>query len=718
MHAIRHLISILAMAITFAATTVGAGAQDLYDPGTLRTFTLTFHDADWLARLRNNYASETNILADLVVDGVTYPSVGVRIRGNTSYTQLPAGSEKFSLKIETDFVDANQDLMGYDNLNLNNGFRDPTFSREVVYNNYVAQFIPNPRANHVLLTLNGQNWGVYINVQQADKRMLRDYFANADGVRIGCSNNPNGPGLAYNGPNAAGYTAYQVLGDGGLADPIAGLITLTNSLSNEPLATWPNIDAVFAIDPSIWSVVQENFLSDDDSYVNKGCDFLTYRDPLDNRTHLMQRDANETFTQTSWAITRNFTQINKPVLNRVLAVPELRQRFFAHYRTVRRDLSWAHFEPLFTAQRNLIDAAVQADPKKLYSYTLFQNNFTSTVNMPISGLGGGTIIGLQQFVTQRASFLDGSTELLANGPTIGSVQASNTAPDPGTPVWITAAVTANGSTIAQVELHYRLGLAGVYQRTLMFDDGVSGDGLAGDGVYGSLLPVAATAGQRVSWYVAATATNAFASLSFRPELAERGPNLIEYSLGAGDGMRITEWMYSGASGEFIEFTNLTDQPIDLSGWSMDDGNATPGAFSLSGAGILQPGEAVVVTEAVDTQFRSDWALAPDTKVIGQLGVIGGNNLGRADQIHLYDASGTLVDRLEYGDQTIVGSIRTLNRSGLAPCAAIGQNDVSLWVLATVGDAYGSAAATTADVGTPGRYVAVGCSMFEDGFEGP
>lgn len=718
MSAFRRFAALLVAIVASGAAMTPVLAQDLYDPATLRTFALTFHDADWLARLRNNYASETNILADLVVDGVTYPSVGVRIRGNTSYTALPVGSEKFSLKIEMGFVDANQDLLGYDNINLNNGFRDPTFSREMVYNNYVAQFIPNPRANHVLVTLNGQNWGVYINVQQPDKRMLRDYFANADGVRIGCSNNPNGPGLAYNGPNPASYTAYQVNNDGGLPDPLAGLIAVTNVLSNEPLISWPNIDALFAIDPSIWSVVLENALTDDDSYVNKGCDFVTYRNPLDNRTHLMQRDANETFTQAGWAITRNFTATNKPVLNRVLAVPELRQRFFAHYRTVRRDLTWTHFEPLFTAQRNLIDAAVQADPKKLYSYTLFQNNFSSTVNMPLPGLAGGNIIGLQQFVTQRATFLDGSPELLANGPTITSAQASNVAPDPGSPVWITASVAANGSAIAQVELHYRPSLAAGYLRTLMRDDGASGDGGAGDGVFGALLPVTATAGQRVAWYVAATATNAFASLTFLPELAERGPALVEYTLGDVDGMRVTEWMYSGVSGEFIEFTNLSDQPIDLAGWSMDDSNATPGAFDLSSAGIVQPGEAVVVTEALASQFRSDWGLSAQVKVIGELGVTTGNNLGRGDQIHLFDAAGVLVDRLEFGDQTIVGSIRTQNRSGHAPCAAIGQDHVLLWELAAVGDAYGSVASTTADVGTPGSYLAVGCIVYTDGFEGP
>lgn len=700
---------------------VPARAQDLYDTSLLRTFKLSFHDSDWKELLRDNYVSETMILADLEVDGVSYPDVGVRIRGNTSYVALPQGSEKFSLKIKMDHVIPGQELMGYDNINLNNGFRDPTFLREVVYNNYVARFVPNPRANHVQLELNGESWGVYINVQQPDKRMLRDYFTNADGMRIKCANRPNGPGLAYNGPSAAGYTVYEIQNDGGLVDPIAALIAVTFSLSNEPLASWPNIDTVFAIDPSIWSVVLENAFSDDDSYVNKGCDFMAYRDPIDGRMHLLQRDANETFAQTNWAITRNFNATNKPLLSRVLAVPELRQRYMAHYRTVLAEMNWDHFGPIFNAHRNLIDAAVQADSKKLYSYTLFQNNFTSTVNMPYNGLAGGSIVGLQQFVLQRANFLANSNELVALGPAIESATASNPAPAPADPVWITAQVTATDGPVQSVELFYRPSPDGVYLRLPMLDDGSSGDGAAGDDVYGVELPIVASPGQRVEFYVAATSANAFASVSFLPELSERAPFLLEYRLGAKAGMRITEWMYAGASGEFIEFTNLSDQPIDMTGWSMDDDHAVAGAFDLSAFGIVSPGESVILTESPADDFRTAWALAPEVRIIGELGVVSGNNLGRNDQIHLFNATGELEDRLFYGDQTYPDSIRTQNRSGQAACDAFGENDIYAWELSQVGDDYGSYAAASGDIGTPGFIAAPGCGVpadriFADGFE--
>ena len=42
-------------------------------------------------------------------------------------------------------------------------------------------------------------------------------------------------------------------------------------------------------------------------------------------------------------------------------------------------------------------------------------------------------------------------------------------------------------------------------------------------------------------------------------------------------IRITEWMYSGDDGEFIEFTNTGAAAVDLTGWSFSDSARTPGA---------------------------------------------------------------------------------------------------------------------------------------------
>ena len=717
-------------------------AQDWYDPAVLRTVNISFVQSNWETLLRNNYASETDLAGTVEVDGVTYPNVGIRIRGNTSYTALPSGSQKFSLKLQMDFQDPNQQLMGYDTINLNNGWRDPTFTREVEFNNFLSLYVTNARANNVLVTINGQNWGVYNNVQQTDKRMLRSYFSNADGLRIRCANLPNGPGLAYAGPNAASYSSYEIQDTGGLtqADAVTALINLTNTLSNGALSNMPAIDRTFAIDPSIWTVVFENMLTDDDSYVNKGCDFMTYRNPNDLRTHLIQRDANETWTQTTWAINRNFNQTNKPVLNRVLSVPEYRQRYMAHYRTAKQNLNWSdYFQSRFEARRALIATAVAADTKRIYTLANFNDGFgintitltNNLTNTPATGLPGGSIPGVRQFIDGRAAFLNNATsnpELAVTGPTISAAQASNSTPSPSTPVFITASVQAAGAPINRVDLFYRPNVTTIYERVEMRDDGTSGDGAPADGVYGALLPINATPGQEVSYYVMATASNSFASLSFFPALAENGPKRVSYGLGGTQGIQLTEWMYSGNHGEFVEFTNRSTQAIDLTGWVLkDDQIALPG-FSLSSLGIIEPGESFVVTDNIAENFRTAWNLPANAKVLGELGVVGvgGENFGRNDQIHLYDSGGVLIDRLFYGDQTFPGTVRAQNVSAQAPCSAFGQNSIASWVLSILGDAYGSVQSQPAvtnlrDIGSPGSFAAGNCTvsseiLFVNGFE--
>ncbi len=167
-------------------------------------------------------------------------------------------------------------------------------------------------------------------------------------------------------------------------------------------------------------------------------------------------------------------------------------------------------------------------------------------------------------------------------------------------------------------------------------------------------------------------------------------------------MRITEWMYTGANGEFVEFTNVGGSPVDMTGWSFDDNSRVPGSVDLSAFGIVQPGESVILTEAAATAFRTSWNLCNAVKVIG--GLSGSNNLGRNDEINLYDADGNLVDRLTYNDQGAppVNGPRTQNASAWATAVALGNNTANLWVLSTTGDAEGSYTSTGGDVGSPGK----------------
>ncbi len=173
------------------------------------------------------------------------------------------------------------------------------------------------------------------------------------------------------------------------------------------------------------------------------------------------------------------------------------------------------------------------------------------------------------------------------------------------------------------------------------------------------------------------------------------------ALGAGE-IRITEWMYSGGLGaEFIELTNVGNMPVDMTGWSFDDDSQTPNTLSLSAFGVVAPGESVIIAEDSEADFRMVWSLALSVKVIGS----NTTNLGRNDEINIYDSGSNLIDRLTYGDQNIPGTIRTQNRSGNPmTIGALGANDVAQWQLAFDGDGFGTYASASGDLGNPGYFV--------------
>lgn len=63
---------------------VSPQTPDLYEGTVLRTLDLTFSQSNWYQILEQNHGTGVDLAADLTVDGVTYPNVGVRFRGFSS----------------------------------------------------------------------------------------------------------------------------------------------------------------------------------------------------------------------------------------------------------------------------------------------------------------------------------------------------------------------------------------------------------------------------------------------------------------------------------------------------------------------------------------------------------------------------------------------------------------------------------------------------------
>src|SRR5262249_59823943 len=124
--------------------------------------------------------------------------------------------------------------------------------------------------------------------------------------------------------------------------------------------------------------------------------------------------------------------------------------------------------------------------------------------------------------------------------------------------------------------------------------------------------------------------------------------------------------------------------VAMNGWSEDDRTATANksGHSLSGFGMLQPHESAIFTEATPANFRAYWgaALPASVKVIGPY--TNDNLSSSADSVTLFNASGQLVDRIDYSTVN-GGSANGVSRN--APQAALGLNNNSLWVNSASGD---------------------------------
>ncbi|HEY9817955.1 MAG TPA: lamin tail domain-containing protein [Candidatus Obscuribacterales bacterium] len=165
-------------------------------------------------------------------------------------------------------------------------------------------------------------------------------------------------------------------------------------------------------------------------------------------------------------------------------------------------------------------------------------------------------------------------------------------------------------------------------------------------------------------------------------------------------IQITEFMYAGGVGEFIEFTNVGTAPVDMTGWSYSDSARLPGSFSLDGFGLVQPGESVILTQASEADFRTAWGLDSSFKVIGGLDL---QTLQRNDEINLYDAEGNLSDRLSYGDQDFPGTIRPQDVSGWTTLDNLDATEINDgWQLSDIDDEQNSREGGGA-IGSPGVF---------------
>lgn len=625
---------------------VSSSAQNLYDPSVLQEIKINFYQPNWdhlLDSLKDLDHGVYLLAPSVEINGQVFDSVGVKYKGNSSYSQNNA---KNPMHIKLDLVRDGQSYQGIKDLKLSNGFADPTFVREVLSYEMLRNYTEAPVANHTKLWINGAYWGVYGNVESINKRFLRSRF-KTDGENAFFKCNPEdfgGPGTGGNYPDLVYssadssfyYNKYDIQSDYGWRE----LLMLMDTLKNNP----NQIHNILDVDRALWMLAYNTLFVNLDSYTGAF-----------GQNYYLYHDRNDRFMTISWDLNMSFggfplltsggpggmlsltqmkqldpltqsTNNNRPLIKQLLANPTYKRMYIAHMRTMLKEqVTTGAYHDRALELQNVIDAAIQTDPNKFFTYTSFKNNVTQSV----SG-GFGSVPGLTDLMSGRQTFLNANSNFTATPPNISNVQSV---------LGSTIHVTTQVQNATSVLLAFRADTADVFRKTTMFDDGQHNDGAAADGVYGGSF---AYEDASMQYYI--YAENANAGI-FSPERAEHEfyvTNLVLPNVGE---VVINEFMADNNDGEideagevedWLELYNNSSHAISLTGLYLSDDPTDRKKWSFP-AGVSIPANGFLVVwlddDALQGPYHANFKLS-----------------AAGEHVIFSDGGANLLDSIAFGQQ--------------------------------------------------------------------
>jgi spore coat protein H len=290
---------------------------------------------------------------ELIVDGVSYPQVGVRYKGNYTY-MVAAQTLKKSFKVDFNRHVKGQKLDGLTMINLHNGVSDPTAAREAFsYAFFNAAGVPAPRTVFAELTLTvperyqQELVGVYTLTEQVNKPFLKRHFGSASGMLLKPEGLQGGP--SYRGARWSAYERLYQPEDPPSTPQKQRLIDFTRLISlgsDEEFRS--QIGEFLEVEAFLRFIAANALLSNLDSYLGFGHNYYLYLVPHSNRFVFIPWDVDLSLAtwpaagtpqqQVELSLAHPHAGENR-LLDRVLSVDSHRQR----YEEIVRELAEAPF---------------------------------------------------------------------------------------------------------------------------------------------------------------------------------------------------------------------------------------------------------------------------------------------------------------------------------------------------------------------------------------
>lgn len=171
----------------------------LFDTSKVHTINIIMDDWD---EFTANCKSEEYYACTVVIDGETFKNVAIRGKGNTSLSQVT--NDRYSYKIEFDHYTDALTYHGLDKLCLNNIIQDNTYMKDYLCYQMMQQVgVAAPLCSYAYLTVNGEDWGLYLAVEAVEESFLqRNYGSDygelykPDSTEMGGGNFAGGSGSA------------------------------------------------------------------------------------------------------------------------------------------------------------------------------------------------------------------------------------------------------------------------------------------------------------------------------------------------------------------------------------------------------------------------------------------------------------------------------------------------------------------------------------------
>jgi hypothetical protein len=276
--------------ITPLPVSIGDFTQDeLFDPNRVLEVALTLDPDDGAAlaaqtrNLLDTFSGEctaqpfaspfTFFPASISIDNkVSREQIGLRKKGFLG----SLNNTKPSLKIDLEefFPEDTQEIAGLEKLTFNNANQDPSLLRTcLAYQLFTDAGLEAPRCNFAHITANGDDLGVYVQIESINKDFVKAHFANAEG-------NLYEGTLSDFRPEFIGTFEKET----NKADPARPeLDALTSALTLDDTQLLPALDAIVDLEKFFTFWAMEVLTNHWDGYTNNTNNFYLYKDPTTNK---------------------------------------------------------------------------------------------------------------------------------------------------------------------------------------------------------------------------------------------------------------------------------------------------------------------------------------------------------------------------------------------------------------------------------------------------